>query len=763
MHSMVINKLKTVTVLFGALSAVTLGASLPLFKVLAADPTEEADANQPGQRETIIGSGKLVTKEFKVADFSSVEASHAFQVDITKGDSYSASITVDDNVVPFATVLKEDTALHIRLDAQNKSFQKVTLKAAVTMPSLTGIALSGASRATLKGFDSAKDFTVTLSGASQLAGDIKAANAKLTVIGAAKVNLTGSAQTGTLEASGASTLELKDFVLGNADAHLSGASRATLNVRDKLDYDLSGASHLTYRGNPTIGKKKLSGASRVQIISLSRTNGADGGDTVVGSRPLVTKDLNAADFSRIEQAIRTLMKDGFVPGLAIALVQNGEFVWQHGFGVMNAKTNEPVTDDTVFEAASLSKPVFAYLILLLVDSGKLDLDTPLKKYLPGNYDVPDDARIGQITARHVLSHQTGFPNWRSGALKIFYPPGERFSYSGEGYVYLSRVVEKITGEKFNDVVRKLVFEPLQMTSSSYQWEERYGTLKAFRHNALGDAAAAHLKLGANAASSLTTSARDYARFVAAILNGTGLKKETLKQMLTPQVQVREGGPNTLNRPTAKPFPNVAWGLGWGLQNTGDGPCFWHWGDNGNAKAFVLAYEQQKLGMVVFANCCNGLSIMPEIVEAAIGGQQPVLRSWLNYESYNSRSPGKLLLKSVVARGTETALSKYRKDRKGKTANELATETQIRELGYQLLWARRVQDAIEVFKLNAEEFPDSATVYESLGEAYAVNGEKELAIKNYERSVELDPNNTNAAAALKKLRENNKKGRVLIVA
>jgi CubicO group peptidase (beta-lactamase class C family)/Flp pilus assembly protein TadD len=449
---------------------------------------------------------------------------------------------------------------------------------------------------------------------------------------------------------------------------------------------------------------------------------------------LITKHWSAADLSRLEQTLRSLMKDGNVPGLAIALVQDGAVVWQHGFGVRNAKTNEPVTDDTVFEAASLSKPVFAYLILLLVDSGKLDLDTPLNKYLPGNYDVADDGRIAQITARHVLSHQTGFPNWRSGPLKIFFAPGERFSYSGEGYVYLSKVVEKITGEKLNDTVRKLVFEPLQMASSSYQWEDRHQTLKAFRHNALGEATR-QSKMDTNAASSLTTSARDYARFVAAILNGTGLKKETLKQMLTPQVQVREGGPNTLSRPTAKPLPDVAWGLGWGLQKTADGPCFWHWGDNGDAKAFVMAYEQQRLGVVVFANSRNGLDIMPEIVAAAIGAQ-PALRSWLNYESYNS--PGKLLLKSIVAKGADRALSEYRRDRQGKTAKELATEEQMQELGYQLLWARRAQDAIAVFMLNAEDFPNSANVYESLGEAYAVNGEEKLAISNYVRCVELDP-------------------------
>lgn len=147
---------------------------------------------------------------------------------------------------------------------------------------------------------------------------------------------------------------------------------------------------------------------------------------------------------------------------------------------------------------------------------------------------------------------------------------------------------------------------------------------------------------------------------------------------------------------------------------------------------------------------NGLSIMREIVAAAVGGQQPAL-SWINYEAYNS--PSKLLLKNILAKGAATTLSDYRKERQGKAASEVVTEAQMNQLGYNLLRMQRVKDAIEVFKLNAEDFPNSANVYDSLGEAYAANGEKELAIKSYQRAVELDPNNLNGAEALKKLREN----------
>jgi CubicO group peptidase (beta-lactamase class C family) len=456
--------------------------------------------------------------------------------------------------------------------------------------------------------------------------------------------------------------------------------------------------------------------------------------------------------ARLEQGVPQLMKDGGVPGLSIALLRDGELVWRHGFGVKNTKTNEPVTDDTVFEAASLSKPVFAYAVLKLFDAGKFDLDKPLNQYLPGNYDVGEDPRLGRITARHVLSHTTGFPNWRpqGGALKIHFTPGERFSYSGEGFVYLSKVIEHVTGEKFNDFMKRMVFDPLGMTSSSYVWQESYEASKTFRHNSMGEVTGRNKPAQPNAAASLNTTAQDYGRFVSAILKGEGLKKETLKQMLTPQIKVSESGTNNTASAPEKLSPTIAWGLGWGLQTTGDGLSFWHWGDNGDSKAYIVAFERRKLGVVIFANSGAGLSIAPEIVDLAVGGEQPAL-AWLKYESY--KSPGRGLVKNILAKGADAALGEYRQWRQGRAPGEVVNEAQMNRIGYDLLSARRVKDAIEVFKQNVSDYPQSANAYDSLGEAYMVNGDRDLAIKNYERSVELSPNNTNGVEALKKLREN----------
>ncbi|MBL8169140.1 MAG: serine hydrolase [Acidobacteria bacterium] len=476
------------------------------------------------------------------------------------------------------------------------------------------------------------------------------------------------------------------------------------------------------------------------VVNTAQTRGQ--------SVPVQTKAKPAEIAARLETMLPPLMKEAQIPGLSIALVRDGKLVWQHGYGVKNAQTQEPVTDTTVFEAASLSKPVFAYAVLKLVDAGKFDLDTPLNKYLPGNYDVADDARIGQITARHVLSHRTGFPNWRNGALKIFFTPGQRYSYSGEGFVYLAKVIEHVTGQSFNDFMKATVFTPLGMTNSSYIWQNSYDTQKTFRHDASGKVTGQNRQGSANAAASLHTTAQDFGLFVAAILQGRGLKPATRQLMLTSQGNVLAGGANSLFRPNAQPVPDVSWGLGWGLQTTKDGVSFWHWGDNGNCKAYVVAFEKQKLGVVFFANSARGLSIAREIVAATVGGEQPAL-TWLNYESYNS--PPRRLLKNILAQGAEAALNEYRQQRKEQPANAIP-EDQMNSLGYELLNVhQRVKDAIAVFQQNVADFPQSSNVYDSLGEAYAISGDKAQAIKNYERAVALDPNNTGSAEALKKLR------------
>jgi CubicO group peptidase (beta-lactamase class C family) len=324
--------------------------------------------------------------------------------------------------------------------------------------------------------------------------------------------------------------------------------------------------------------------------------------------------------------VEQLLKDGRVPGLSFAIIRAGKIVETQALGVRDSSTGSPVDGNTIFEAASLSKPVFAYAVLQLVDLGLLSLDTPLSTYVP-NY-VKDDPRAASITVRNVLSQSSGLPNWRSNAnpLKTYFPPGERFSYSGEGFVWLQRVVEKITGQPLNEVMTRLVFDPLEMRQSSYIWRADFEADYASPHDARSAPGKKWRPAKATSASSLHTTAADYARFVQAVLSGARLNPGTAKQWLDPQVRLRQHCIECLAADAQDADQHVAWGLGWGLEP--DAGSFFHWGSNEGFKAFVAGSVADRSAVVVFTNGDNGMAIMPDVISHLMPGDHPAFR-WLD--------------------------------------------------------------------------------------------------------------------------------------
>lgn len=328
-----------------------------------------------------------------------------------------------------------------------------------------------------------------------------------------------------------------------------------------------------------------------------------------------------------EADIARLMAELAVPGLAVAVIRDGQVGQAAAYGTRNAKRWEPVGERTVFEAASLSKPVFAYAALQLVDAGRLSLDEPLSARLP-DY-VRGDPRAGAITARHVLGHTTGLPNWRSDEhpLRTYFAPGERFSYSGEGFVYLQRAVERIAGEPLDALADRLVFAPLGMRHSSFVWQERFERDHALPHDAEQRPGTKVKPAAGNAAYSLQTTVADYARFLGAVLAGAGLEPATARLWLDPCVNVPKDRFQCLEPGGADLDRRVAWGLGWGLEP--DLGTFFHWGSNVGASGFAIGVPGSGTATVAFTNGDNGLSIMPEIVAAVIPGARPSL-AWLGY-------------------------------------------------------------------------------------------------------------------------------------
>ena len=343
---------------------------------------------------------------------------------------------------------------------------------------------------------------------------------------------------------------------------------------------------------------------------------------------LATQLANAQSVSpafeprQFDRQITQLMDSARIPGLSIALIRANKILYSKGYGLTKADSTQRVTSATIFEAASLSKPVFAYAVLQLVEQGLLDLDKPLYTYLPYP-DAAADERYQTITARLVLSHQSGFPNWRknrkSAQLALSFTPGERFGYSGEGFVYLQKVVEKITGKSINEVMDERVLKPLAMTNSRFIWQPDFDTHFALPHDESGQAGEKSKPDQANMAYSLQTTTDDYARFIQAILTPVGLKSSTVDQMLSQQSQLprRFSGSTTLS-------PGLFWGLGFGLERVGVDTWFWHWGDNGDFKCYVTANRARKDAIVYFTNSANGLDIADRILKLTLGGKHPAL-------------------------------------------------------------------------------------------------------------------------------------------
>lgn len=344
------------------------------------------------------------------------------------------------------------------------------------------------------------------------------------------------------------------------------------------------------------------------------------------ARSLASPPRGHACVHAVEQSLPELMREYSVPGISLALIRHSKIYWVKSFGVKDGHV--PVTQDTIFEAASLSKVVFAYAVLKLADEGKIDLDAPLEHYLVAPY-VQGDPRINKITARMVLTHRTGFPNWRpKEGLTIHFAPGDHFSYSGEGFVFLAKAVERISGQSFNEFMQQMVFTPLGMTSSSYVWRQDYDARTAIGHDKDGRAQEKWKPKEANPASSLQTTALDYARFMTALLDGKGLKADALKQMETPQTPVEQNC--TANCFDVGPLSTtVFWGLGVGLEKASAGLAFWHWGDNGTFKAYMVGFPEHKSGLVMFTNSENGLSIADAVVKTALGSDEPSLQ-WVNH-------------------------------------------------------------------------------------------------------------------------------------
>lgn len=335
----------------------------------------------------------------------------------------------------------------------------------------------------------------------------------------------------------------------------------------------------------------------------------------------------AVTVAELAAEIPRWMEQCDIPGLAIAVIGDGEIAWAEGFGITSAGNPVPVTKDTVFEVASLSKPVFALAYLKLVEERGLDLDRPLAETFAYGR-LADDPRAANITPRLILSHRSGLPNWdREGKLHLERAPGERYGYSGEGFVYLQRFVEDLTGQTLHDFASQRVLAPLGMERSGFVWKEDFASSFAEGHDGEGEVRPSQRYQEGNAAYSLMTTAPDYARFLIAVMDGAGLGEETFRDMLIPHTRMT--GTETRTRHPGEIWGKIAWGLSWGIQENEGETIYWHWGDNDTYRCFAAFNRETGKGFVYFTNSQNGLYILNRVA-APIVGDMRWTEAWLGY-------------------------------------------------------------------------------------------------------------------------------------
>lgn len=290
--------------------------------------------------------------------------------------------------------------------------------------------------------------------------------------------------------------------------------------------------------------------------------------------------------------------------------------------VSSCASARPVRDESIFQAASLTKPVIALVALKLVRDGKLDLSAPVSRYLPDGYahrqnpfgganvakvDLVPASTLARIPVATLLNHSSGLPNWTSGALAPEFAPGERWQYSGEAYVLLQAVISAVTKQDIESCVSNYVFEPLAMHHSRLRLtadirEQLVNGTSWFGWGSQLDFSEP------NAAASLYTTAGDYAKLIQALLADNTLLSLTLA-----------------NPVTTDPKLGLAWGYGWGIETATGGPYLWHWGNNPGFRAFAMVSASSGNGYVLFTNSERGMPLAASLARSTIPAEHGVFR------------------------------------------------------------------------------------------------------------------------------------------
>ena len=371
-----------------------------------------------------------------------------------------------------------------------------------------------------------------------------------------------------------------------------------------------------------------------------------------GVKRLDGSKLSSAE---IDAVVTRLMDAAEVTGAGITIFNGGKIQYQKTYGFRDTERKLPLTEDSVMAAASFTKVAFTYLVLQLVDEHRLDLDKPVQEYLPkplpdypAYRDLAGDTRYRKITARTLLSHTSGFPNFRGPEdqfkLKIHFDPGTKYAYSGEGIQLLQLVVETITKRPLKDLMRERVFQPLGMKRTSMTSEDSFEADYANGYDEWGRSLG-HPRIEAvYAAGSMQTTSRDFAIFMQAMIDGKGLTRRTREIMLSPQIQISSKHQfPTLEAATTDQNKDIrlSYGLGWGLYWSPYGEVFFKEGHQDGFRNYAVVFAKSKDGIVIMTNSSNGEGIFKELLEVLLKDTFTPIE-WEGFTPYNELPPRKPL-------------------------------------------------------------------------------------------------------------------------
>jgi CubicO group peptidase (beta-lactamase class C family) len=443
--------------------------------------------------------------------------------------------------------------------------------------------------------------------------------------------------------------------------------------------------------------------------------------------------------SEIDQFIKTLHERGQFNGSIIVAI-GGKIIYRKGFGEADFQSHQRFTPETISNIGSVSKQFTAMAIMMLAEQNKVNYDDSVSKYLP---------ELGRslkgITLRHLLNHTSGIPD--VGDLGIDHPrltndevlrrlskldfivssPGERYRYSNPNYVLLAVVAERISGKRFADFLGEKIFTPLGMRNTFvYDGSPRDMTSIASAYDQFGNSAGDDgLMTGS---SGMYSTVDDLLKWDQALYTEKLVRQSTLADAFMPG-EVKEG--------------KSTYGFGWNVEQQEGHKYVWHQGATGGFRALIERRLNEGITVIILTNKGNSKRLQINDAILNILNGKPYI--------FPKRSVAEAMYETISKQSLQSALKSYESMR---AANETAydfSESELNSLGYQLLYGnRRTNEAVEILKLNTVAYPKSSNAFDSLAEAYQVSGDKLLAIKNYQKAVELDATNLHAVGMLKKL-------------